>query len=99
MNQQVMAGTLLPGQMDTKAIIDALRQQPQSQQPLMTQQDQVVSAHPTDDSGQSMYDAMGRLIGKGVSYVGNNLGTALRYDTNPFSQQTNMLAAQDAAFR
>ena len=99
MNQQVMAGTLLPGQMDMKAIIDALRQQPQSQQPLMAQQGQVTSAHPTNGSGQPMYDAMGRLIGKGASYLGNNLGASLRYDTNPFSQQTNMLAAQDAVFR
>ena len=74
MNQQVMAGTLLPGQMDVKAIVDALRQQPQSQQSLMAQQDQVVSAHPTDDSGQPMYDAMGRLIGKGASYLGKGLG-------------------------
>ena len=99
MNQQVMAGTLLPGQMDMKALVDALRQQPQSQQPVMAQQGQVTSAHPTDGGGQPMYDQMGRLIGQGVNYLGSNPGAALRYDTNPFSQQTNMLAAQDAAFR
>ena len=52
--------------------------------------------------GQGMNaDAIGKALGQGVSGLGNmfnNIGTAQQYGTNPFSQQTNMLAAQNAGF-
>ena len=69
MNYQTMSGTLTPEQMQMRALVEALRQ-PAQQQAAPAQQGQVVSAHPTGDN-QPMYDNLGRLIGKGASYIGS----------------------------
>ena len=91
-----MPGTLAPEQVgqqqQQQMLIDALRNGI-GQQAAPTQAGKVQSAGYV---GQGMDpSAIGGAFGK----VGNNLGTAAQYGTNPFSQQTNMLAAQDAAFR
>lgn len=95
MNIPMMSGTLSPEQMQQQgmqqAMIDALRQQPQQVAPQQGAR-QVASAGGLGDG----MDA--GLIGGALRKVGNNIGTAAQYGTNPFSQQTNMLAAQDAAF-
>ena len=100
MDFPVMAGTLLPQQQQQQgmqqALIEALRGQ-QQQQAAPAQQGRVVSAN-ADPSGMNT-NAIGQVLGDGISGIGNNLSTAKTYGTNPFSQQTNMLAAQDAAFR
>ncbi len=91
-----MAGTLSPEEAQQmqmqQAMVDALRQQPTMQQ-AAPQQGQVVSAGALGDGMNT--DMIGGALRKG----GQNIGTAMDYGTNPFSQQTNMLAAQDAAFR
>lgn len=96
MNIPMMSGTLSPEQMQQQgmqqAMIDALRQQPQQVAPQQGAR-QVVSAGGLGDG----MDA--GMIGGALRKAGNNIGTAAQYGTNPFSQQTNMLAAQDAAFR
>ena len=100
MDFPVMAGTLLPQQQQQQqgmqqALIEALRGQ-QQQQAAPVQQGRVVGAN-ADPSGLNA-GAIGQALGNGISGIGNNLRTASTYGTNPFSQQTNMLAAQDAAF-
>ena len=96
MNYQTMPGTLSPEQMRVKAMIEALRQPAQQMQAAPQQQGQVVSAHP--DYGNSM-DVIGQQLGTALGKGVQSIGTAMQYGTTPFSQQTNMLAAQDAAFR
>ena len=95
MNIPMMSGTLSPEQMQQQgmqqAMIDALRQQPQQVAPQQGVR-QVVSAGGLGDGMDT------GLIGGALRKAGNNIGTAAQYGTNPFSQQTNMLAAQDAAF-
>lgn len=76
-------------------LAEALRQQPQ-QQAQQQAGNRVVSAGAMGDGlTQGGIGAMGGAL-RGM---GQNIGTAAQYGTNPFSQQTNMLAAQDAAFR
>ena len=99
MNFPVMPGTLLPQQQqqqqsEQQAIIEALRG---TQQTAPAQQGRVVSANA--DLGGLNTDAFGRALGGSLEGVGNNLRAAGTYGTNPFSQQTNMLAMQDAAFK
>jgi hypothetical protein len=43
--------------------------------------------------------AAGGMGGGGGGGMGANFGTAFRYGTTPFSQQTSMLAEQDRFFR
>lgn len=52
------------------------------------------SSQGTDQFG----NALGSALGKGGQWAGQNFATANQYGTNPFSEQTNMLQAQDAAF-
>lgn len=93
MNVQSMPGTLTPEQMQVKALIESLRQAPMQGQQSAPQQGQVVSAN-VANPGAAIDPIMQRLGG-----MAQNVGTAMQYGTNPFSQQTSMLAAQDAAFR
>ena len=95
----VMAGTMTPEQMAMQQrIVEALRA-PQVQQMAQAQAAQTGSQSPASGQmGQAVSD-FASPIGKALGgYVGNNLSTSMKYGTNPFSQQTNMLAAQDAAF-
>ena len=88
-------GTINPFQADpqaeTAAIISALREQPQA----MPQ----VQAQPQQQAAGGGMDQLAQLLGNGLGQGAGNIGTAMQYGTNPFSQQTNMLAAQDAAFK
>ena len=96
--QQAMPGTLLPQQMQQQgmqqALIEALRGAPQSAAP--AQQGGVTSAGAITDGLNT--DALAGGIKKGIDWLGNG-STARQYGTIPFSQQTNMLALQDAAFK
>lgn len=94
----VMPGTLTPEQMQMQqAIVEALRQPQIAQQAApMMQSNRVVAA--SGVMGQGV-DALGQGLGKFGDSLGFNMRTANTYGTNPLSQQTNMLAAQDAAFR
>ena len=96
MNIPMMSGTLSPEQMQQQgmqqAMIDALRNSGPQQVAPQQGARQVVSA---GGLGAGMDTG---LIGGALRKAGNNIGTAAQYGTNPFSQQTNMLAAQDAAF-
>ena len=94
----VMPGTLTPEQMQMQqAIVEALRQPQIAQQAApMMQSNRVVAA--SGGMGQGV-DALGQGLGKFGDSLGFNMRTANTYGTNPLSQQTNMLAAQDAAFR
>ena len=51
----------------------------------------------------SQYGGYGSALGQAIQYPGTqnflgNIGTAFSYGTTPFSQQTNMLAAQEQGF-
>lgn len=94
----VMPGTFTPEQLQMQqAIVEALRQPQMAQQATpMMQSNRVVAA--SGGMGQGM-DALGQGLGKFGDSLGFNMRTANTYGTNPLSQQTNMLAAQDAAFR
>lgn len=95
----IMAGTLSPEQLAAeqrqKAIVDALRGMQAPQQAPAQQGGRVVSAGALGD-GLSNDSLSG--IGKGIGGLFGNLGTAFKYDTNPFSQQTAMLMNQDKGF-
>lgn len=90
-----MAGTQTPEQMQMKALIESLRQPAQQLQPMAPQQNQAVSANPESSDMAPVLGQLGGLVNSGLQ----NIGTAFQYGASPFSQQTNMLAAQDAAFR
>ena len=90
-----MAGTLAPEQMAQQQrqqmMVDALRASTRS--PAAQRAGNVVSANGgVADSFNT--NALGGALGN----LGGNLGAAFKYDTNPFSQQTAMLRAQDAGF-
>jgi hypothetical protein len=97
-----MAGTLLPQQMQQQnqqqsmqqAIIEALRNNQQQAAP--AQAGEVTTTGAFGDGMDT--NAIGGAIKKGYDWLGNT-GTANTYGTNPFSQQTSMLAAQDAFFK
>lgn len=102
-----MPSTLLYGQQRQQdaiqALIEALRQ-PTGASLLGQQQS---GAAQQQSAGSGVSDAMGTMgtqlanpnLVNGVKGVWNNLSTANTYGTTPFSDQTNILAAQDAAFR
>ena len=92
----MMAGTLAPEQMAQQQrqqmMVDALRAGMQ-QSPSVQRAGNVVSA------GGGVADSFNtNALGGALGNLGGNLGTAFKYDTNPFSQQTAMLRAQDAGF-
>ena len=94
-----MAGTMTPEQMAMQQQLAEVLRAPQVQQIAQAQAAQTGSQSPASGQmGQAVSD-FASPIGKALGgYVGNNLGASMKYGTNPFSQQTNMLAAQDAAF-
>lgn len=83
-----------------QAMIDALRNvaAPQATTtPAQQQAGQVVNANaPSGSFGSGMRSGLG--LGLGDKLGSLNLGTALQYGTTPGSQQTAMLAAQNAGF-
>lgn len=91
-----MPGTLSPEEMaKLQMFADALRApgiQQSSFNPAQGGGMQTPQANPMGGFSSGMQ------LGKGLQPGVSNIGTALKYDTTPFSQQTNMLAAQDAGF-
>lgn len=101
---QTMAGTLMPEEQarilqQQQPLIDALRANGGG----------AMAFNPSANAGvqggqmpQSTSDQLGSILGqalgKGGGYLKQNFATANQYGTNPLSQQTNMLQAQDAAF-
>ena len=94
-----MAGTMTPERMAMQQQLAEVLRAPQVQRIAQAQAAQTGSQSPASGQmGQAVSD-FASPIGKALGgYVGNNLGASMKYGTNPFSQQTNMLAAQDAAF-
>lgn len=96
--QQVMPGTVDPSQQQQgqfqQQLVDALRNfgggAPQ-------QQGQRITSANAGGEGMDT-DALGQALGKGAGYLGSNFSTAMQYGTNPFSDQTSMLMAQNAGF-
>lgn len=82
-----------------QAMIDALRNVGGAQQAAPQQASatgQVVNANSGGTSG--LQSGIQSGLGLADKFGNLNLGTALQYGTNPGSQQTAMLAAQDAGF-
>ena len=94
-----MAGTMTPERMAMQQQLAEVLRAPQVQRIAQAQAAQTGSQSPASGQmGQAVSD-FASPIGKALGgYVGNNLGASMKYGTSPFSQQTNMLAAQDAAF-
>lgn len=106
MPQGLMPNTLLYGQQKQQdmlqALVEALRQP--TGVSLLGQQSAGMGQQ---SAGSGVSDAMGAMgaqlsnptLVNGVKGAWNNLSTANTYGTTPFSDQTNILAAQDAVFR
>lgn len=98
-----MTGTRSPEQMaeldQQQALVEALRQT-SSFNPNGTQQQQQLAqgGQQGGDPSGGLAGGLGNLAGQGANWIGGNLSTASQYGTNPFSQQTNMLQAQNAGF-
>ena len=91
-----MTGTLSPDQMmQQQRLVEALRA-PQVQQMAQAQ------SHGGQLAAAPQSANWAAPVGQALGNMGNNalfnMQTANKYGTNPFSQQTDMLAAQDAAF-
>ena len=91
-----MTGTLSPDQMmQQQRLVEALRA-PQVQQMAHTQ------SHGGQLAAVPQAASWASPVGQALGNVGNsalfNVQPANKYGTSPFSQQTDMLAAQDAAF-
>jgi len=92
-----MAGTYSPEMMaelnQQQALVDALRQTSSFNPNGIPQQQQLAQGgQQGGDPSGGLAGGLGSLIGQGAG----NVGTAMQYGTNPFSQQTNMLQAQNA---
>lgn len=98
---QTMAGTLMPEQQalilqQQQPLIDALRANGSG----------AMAFNPAATTGLQSSggmqgfgsEAVNRAAMAGLKQLGGNFSTAKQYGTNPLSQQTNMLQAQDAAF-
>jgi len=92
-----MAGTYSPETMaelnQQQALVDALRQTSSFNPNGILQQQQLAQGgQQGGDPSGGLAGGLGSLVGQGAG----NVGTAMQYGTNPFSQQTNMLQAQNA---
>ena len=93
-----MSGTLSPEQMaaqmqQQQALTNALRQTGSFNPNGTPQQQQLAQGgQQGGDPSGGLAGGLGSLVGQGAG----NVGTAMQYGTNPFSQQTNMLQAQNA---
>lgn len=79
-----------------QAVVDALRSPQFTQANTPVGQVQAANTPATMQSNDQMMSNLGGLAGSAMKQF--NVPTALKYGTNPGSQQTSMLAAQDAAF-
>ena len=88
-----------PEQQQQAALIEALRGMGGQQQAVPAQAGNVVSANAGQGGLQSGLD-LGQSLGTLGSKLNDQYGltTALKYGTNPGSQQTMMLAGQNAGF-
>lgn len=99
---QTMAGTLMP---EEQALI--LQQQQPLIDALRANGGGAMGFNPSSQAFQGgnsggmqgfAKDAVGNAAMGALNAVKGNFATANQYGTNPFSQQTGMLQAQDAAF-
>jgi hypothetical protein len=100
---QTMAGTLMPEEQarilqQQQPLIDALRANGGGALAFNPAATAGVQGGQTTQGTDQFGNALGQLLGQGGSYLKQNFNTANQYGTNPLSQQTNMLQAQDAAF-
>ena len=88
-----------PEQRQQDAIVEALRGMGGQQQMAPAQAGNVVSAN-ANGSGFAQGAQLGQSLGQLGQGLNNqyNFGTAMQYGTTPGSQQTSMLAAQNAGF-
>jgi len=82
----------------TNAILSALRNVGGAQAPVAAAPQQMQPGMASANSPvavQQLTSALAPLVKKGAGYLGNQFGASNRYGTDMFSQQNNMLAAQD----
>ena len=100
---QTMAGTLMPEEQarilqQQQPLIDALRANGGGAMAFNPAATAGVQGGQMPQGTDQFGNALGQALGQGGSYLKQNFATANQYGTNPLSQQTNMLQAQDAAF-
>jgi hypothetical protein len=102
---QTMAGTLMPEQQalilqQQQPLIDALRANGGGAMAFNPAATTGVQGVAGGGNGMSQFasNALGGAVNGILKQGVGNFNTANQYGTTPFSQQTNMLQAQDAAF-
>ena len=98
-----MAGKLMPEEQarilqQQQPLIDALRANGGGAMAFNPSANTGVQGGQMPQGTDQFGNVLGQALGQGGSYLKQNFATANQYGTNPLSQQTNMLQAQDAAF-